>query len=89
MSCGDQRVAAQLSNSEARIGFVAALVATFLPLRLRGSDIRELLLNPDCIATGVKQRSSSLITRRKKHIHTDLRDTYRWFLDHIAKGQAA
>ena len=29
-----------------RIGFVAALVATFLPLRLRGSDIRELLLDP-------------------------------------------
>ncbi|HEX2642633.1 MAG TPA: enoyl-CoA hydratase-related protein, partial [Thermoanaerobaculia bacterium] len=32
--------------SEVRIGFVAALVATYLPLRLRGSDIRELLLNP-------------------------------------------
>ena len=32
--------------SEVRIGFVAALVATFLPLRLRGSDIRELLLFP-------------------------------------------
>jgi methylglutaconyl-CoA hydratase len=29
-----------------RIGFVAALVATFLPLRLRGADIRELLLFP-------------------------------------------
>ncbi len=32
--------------SEVRIGFVAALVATYLPLRLRGSDIRELLLFP-------------------------------------------
>jgi methylglutaconyl-CoA hydratase len=32
--------------SEVRIGFVAALVATFLPLRLRGADIRELLLFP-------------------------------------------
>src|SRR5204863_2790705 len=38
---------AKFLYSEARIGFVAALVATFLPLRLRGSDIRELLLNPD------------------------------------------
>jgi len=28
---------------------VAALVATYLPLRLRGSDIRELLLNPQSI----------------------------------------
>jgi len=35
--------------SEVRIGFVAALVATFLPLRLRGSDIRELLLNPQFV----------------------------------------
>jgi methylglutaconyl-CoA hydratase len=35
--------------SEVRIGFVAALVATYLPLRLRGSDIRELLLNPQFI----------------------------------------
>ncbi|HEX5758983.1 MAG TPA: enoyl-CoA hydratase-related protein [Thermoanaerobaculia bacterium] len=32
--------------SEVRIGFVAALVATFLPLRVRGSDLRELLLFP-------------------------------------------
>lgn len=32
--------------SEVRIGFVAALVATFLPLRVRGSHLRELLLNP-------------------------------------------
>lgn len=35
--------------SEVRIGFVAALVATYLPLRLRGSDIRELLLNPEFV----------------------------------------
>lgn len=36
--------------SEVRIGFVAALVATYLPLRLRGTDIRELLLNPDFVS---------------------------------------
>lgn len=35
--------------SEVRIGFVAALVATFLPLRVRGSDLRELLLNPEFV----------------------------------------
>jgi methylglutaconyl-CoA hydratase len=35
--------------SEVRIGFVAALVATFLPLRLKGADVRELLLNPEFI----------------------------------------
>ncbi len=35
--------------SEVRIGFVAALVATFLPLRLRGRDLREALLNPEFI----------------------------------------
>ena len=29
---------------------VAALVATFLQLRLRGSDIRELLLNPEFVS---------------------------------------
>ena len=28
---------------------MAALVATYLPLRLRGSDIRELLLNPQFV----------------------------------------
>ena len=38
---------ARFMYSEVRIGFVAALVATFLPLRLKGSDIRELLLNPE------------------------------------------
>jgi methylglutaconyl-CoA hydratase len=32
--------------SEVRIGFVAALVATFLGLRVRGSDLRDLLLFP-------------------------------------------
>ncbi len=37
---------ARFMYSEVRIGFVAALVATFLPLRLRGSDVRELLLFP-------------------------------------------
>lgn len=36
--------------SEVRIGFVAALVATFLPLRVRGSDLRELLLFPRPLA---------------------------------------
>ena len=40
---------ARFLYSEVRIGFVAALVATFLPLRLRGSDIRELLLNPQFV----------------------------------------
>ncbi len=37
---------ARFLYSEVRIGFVAALVATYLPLRLRGSDIREMLLFP-------------------------------------------
>jgi methylglutaconyl-CoA hydratase len=41
---------ARFMYSEVRIGFVAALVATFLPLRLRGRDIRELLLNPEFVA---------------------------------------
>ncbi len=40
---------ARFLYSEVRIGFVAALVATFLPLRVRGSDLRELLLNPDFV----------------------------------------
>ena len=40
---------AKFLYSEVRIGFVAALVATYLPLRLRGSDIRELLLNPQLV----------------------------------------
>ncbi len=40
---------ARFMYSEVRIGFVAALVATFLPLRVRGADMRELLLNPQFI----------------------------------------
>jgi methylglutaconyl-CoA hydratase len=40
---------ARFLYSEVRIGFVAALVATYLPLRLRGSDLRELLLNPQFV----------------------------------------
>lgn len=40
---------ARFLYSEVRIGFVAALVATFLPLRVRGSDLRELLLDPDFV----------------------------------------
>lgn len=38
---------ARFLYSEVRIGFVAALVATFLPLRVRGSDLRSLLLAPE------------------------------------------
>lgn len=37
---------ARFMYSEVKIGFVAALVATFLPLRVRGSELRELLLFP-------------------------------------------
>ena len=37
---------ARFMYSEVRIGFVAALVATFLPLRLKGRDLRELLIDP-------------------------------------------
>ncbi len=37
---------ARFMYSEVRIGFVAALVATYLPLRVRGRDLRELLLDP-------------------------------------------
>lgn len=40
---------ARFLYSEVRIGFVAALVATFLPLRLVGRDLKELLLNPEFI----------------------------------------
>ena len=43
---------ARFLYSEVRIGFVAALVATYLPLRLRGSDIRELLLAPEFVPAG-------------------------------------
>ena len=48
--------------SEVKIGFVAALVATFLPLRVRGSDLRELLLFPrlleakEALAVGLVNR---------------------------------
>ena len=41
---------ARFMYSEVRIGFVAALVATYLPLRLKGADIRELLLNPEFVS---------------------------------------
>ena len=37
---------ARFMYSEVKIGFVAALVATFLPLRVKGRDLRELLLDP-------------------------------------------
>jgi methylglutaconyl-CoA hydratase len=53
---------ARFLYSEVRIGFVAALVATYLPLRLRGSDIRELLLFPrfldarEALAIGLANR---------------------------------
>ena len=40
---------ARFLYSEVRIGFVAALVATYLPLRLRGADLREMLLNPEFV----------------------------------------
>jgi methylglutaconyl-CoA hydratase len=41
---------ARFLYGEVRIGFVAALVATFLPLRVAGRDLRELLLNPDFVS---------------------------------------
>ncbi len=41
---------ARFMYSEVRIGFVAALVATYLPLRLKGRDLRELLIDPDLIS---------------------------------------
>lgn len=40
---------ARFLYSEVRIGFVAALVATWLTLRLRGADVRELLLAPEFV----------------------------------------
>lgn len=43
---------ARFMYSEVKIGFVAALVATFLPLRVRGADLRELLLFPRLLAAG-------------------------------------
>ena len=53
---------ARFMYSEVRIGFVAALVATFLPLRVRGSDLRELLLNPDFVPAG-RAREIGLVNR--------------------------
>lgn len=41
---------ARFLYSEVKIGFVAALVATFLPLRVRGTDLRELLLDPELLS---------------------------------------
>ncbi|MCG8462766.1 MAG: enoyl-CoA hydratase/isomerase family protein, partial [Holophagales bacterium] len=43
---------ARFMYSEVRIGFVAALVATFLPLRVKGRDLRELLLDPQFLSAG-------------------------------------
>jgi methylglutaconyl-CoA hydratase len=40
---------ARFLYSEVRIGFVAALVATFLPLRVDGRHLRELLLAPEFV----------------------------------------
>jgi len=42
---------AQFMYSEVKIGFVAALVATFLPLRVSGRDLRELLLKPEFVSS--------------------------------------
>lgn len=53
---------ARFLYSEVRIGFVAALVATFLPLRLRGSHIREVLLNPQFLDAG-RAREIGLVNR--------------------------
>jgi len=53
---------ARFLYSEVRIGFVAALVATFLPLRLRGSDIRELLLHPQFLEAQ-RAREIGLVNR--------------------------
>ena len=41
---------AKFMYSEVKIGFVAALVATFLPLRVSGRDAREMLLNPQLLS---------------------------------------
>lgn len=53
---------ARFMYSEVRIGFVAALVATYLPLRLRGSDIRELLLAPEFV-TAERALAMGLVNR--------------------------
>jgi methylglutaconyl-CoA hydratase len=53
---------ARFMYSEVKIGFVAALVATFLPLRVRGSDLRELLLFPRLL-DAVEARALGLANR--------------------------
>lgn len=53
---------ARFMYSEVRIGFVAALVATFLPLRVKGRDLRELLLDPQFI-TASRALELGLINR--------------------------
>lgn len=53
---------ARFMYSEVRIGFVAALVATFLPLRVKGSDLRELLLDPEFVDAG-RAREIGLVNR--------------------------
>ena len=53
---------ARFLYSEVKIGFVAALVATYLPLRLRGSDIRELLLAPEFVGAE-RARELGLVNR--------------------------
>lgn len=40
---------ARFQYSEVKLGFIPALVATYLPRRLRGADVRRLLLNPDFV----------------------------------------
>lgn len=53
---------ARFLYSEVRIGFVAALVATYLPLRVKGRDLRELLLDPQMIGAA-KALEIGLINR--------------------------
>lgn len=53
---------ARYMYSEVRIGFVAALVATFLPLRVRGRDLRELLLDPQFL-TAARALEIGLVNR--------------------------
>lgn len=53
---------ARFMYSEVRIGFVAALVATFLPLRVRGADLRELLLDPEFLPAA-RAREIGLVNR--------------------------
>lgn len=53
---------ARFMYSEVRIGFVAALVATFLPLRVAGRDLRELLLDPELL-TADRALALGLINR--------------------------